>query len=202
MDDSTRDVGLRPDASEIEADGGPWPELPVPADVVISCQSFGMSGHGRLVWAEGSAEAPFMCILDNPGAREDKLGNPYTCGTRLTLRAAAREAGLDVDELYITYLVKCRPLRAYDKSLARDVGRGFLQQQACLLLPQVLVLFGDVVTRCLTGDVQASVRALRGTTLRIFDTPAIVTYHPLAARRRTNLYPLLVADLRRVLATP
>lgn len=174
-----------------------WPEIPVPPDVVIDCKAFGLAGHGRLVWAEGNAEAPVMLLLDNPGARETKEGIPFVCGTRQTLRAAAMEADIDPDNVYVTFLTKCRPLRVYDKEHAWQVGRRYVAEQIRSLRPRVLVVFGDVVTRAMTEDSGTSVRNLRGKPLTIHGIPTVPTYHPLAARRRPNLFPVLVEDLAR-----
>lgn len=174
-----------------------WPELTVPATVEIDCETFGLGGHGRLVWAEGNESALVMLLLDNPGARETPEGEPFVCGTRQTLRTAATEAGMDTDDLYVTFLVKCRPRRAYDREKARSAGLKYVRLQIRTRQLKVIVLFGDVVTSVLTGDDSASVRALRNTPVTVDGIPTVVTYHPLAARRRPNLYPLLVDDLTR-----
>ena len=34
-----------------------------------------------MICGEGNSDAPIMIILDNPGAREDREGNPNVCGT-------------------------------------------------------------------------------------------------------------------------
>lgn len=137
-----------------------------------------------------------MLVVDNPGARETSAGVPFTCGTRMTLTRAALEAGLDLTDIYVTYLVKCRPLRKYDRAVAYDVGIRYVLMQVGERQPSVLVLLGDVVAKAVTGAADASVRALRGSSLTVRGIPAVVSYHPLAARRRPNLYPALVADLR------
>lgn len=69
----------------------PWPEVSAPTGV--DCTQFGLGGHGRLVWGEGYPGAPLMIVLDNPGARENRSGEPYVCGTRQTLRRALHRAG-------------------------------------------------------------------------------------------------------------
>lgn len=186
-----------PDRRAVTQSAEPWPEQSVPPDVAIDCDAFGLGGHGRLVWGEGDAKAPLIFLLDNPGARETPAGVPYVCGTRLTLRSAATEAVLDVDHIYVTFLIKCQPRRAYDRKKAHSVGLKYLYDQLRTHHPEVLVLFGDVVTRVVTGDETTSVRALRNTEITAYGIPTLVTYHPLAARRRPNLYPLLVDDLAR-----
>lgn len=138
-----------------------------------------------------------MIVLDNPGAREDPKGDPYVCGSRLTLRRAMAAAGLPEQAVYLTYLLKCRPRRAYDHPWAWAVGLRHLERQWRDKNPAIIVLLGDVVVRAVTGQATASVRATRGRTLRVQGITAVTGYHPLAARRRPNLYPLLVADLQR-----
>lgn len=178
------------------ASATPWPELPPPSGV-IDCNTFGMGGHGRFVWGEGNPASRLMFVLDNPGAREDKAGVAFVCGTRRTLRAAMEEAGIPPDDVYVTYLIKCRSLRAYDKPRARAIGADVLRQQVGAVGPHRLVLFGDVVVQSLIGA-DVSVKTSRGTDLKVFQIDATTTYHPLAARRRPNLYPLLVEDLGRI----
>ncbi|GAB6875829.1 uracil-DNA glycosylase [Thermaerobacter litoralis] len=171
----------------------PWPEVPAPRGA--SCAQFGLEGHGRLVWGEGDPGARLWLVLDNPGAREDPAGRPWVCGTRRTLRQALWAAGLGDRLPFLTFLVKCRPRRAYDRQRAQRAGIGHLARQVADGQPLLLVLLGDVVVRAVLGDPHAAVRPLRGQRLRALGTPALVSYHPLAARRRPALFPRLVEDL-------
>ncbi|CAH0344113.1 uracil-DNA glycosylase family protein [Bacillus sp. CECT 9360] len=82
-----------------------WPEEPTP-EKHLSCRECGLYEHGsRMVWGEGNPDAPIMIILDNPGAREDREGSPFVCGTRQTLQKAANEVGLDAIDLYVTSIL-------------------------------------------------------------------------------------------------
>lgn len=175
-----------------------WEEDPAPPGV--SCAEFGLTGHGRLVWGEGNPNGRLMIVLDNPGARETPTGAPYMCGTRLTLTRAAAEAGLDLPDIYVTYLVKCRPLRAYDRELAHRAGLKHLASQIRERRPAALLLLGDVVTKAVLEDESASVRTGRGAALHVDGVPAFVGYHPLAVRRRPALYPMLIEDMERIRA--
>ncbi|WP_370636313.1 uracil-DNA glycosylase family protein [Cohnella sp. CFH 77786] len=96
------------------------PEEAAPAHA-RECGRCELSGQRtRVIWGEGNPDAPIFLLLDNPGAREDRQGNAFVCGTRETLQMGMREAGLPTDAVYVTYLLKCRPIRAYDKPLARE----------------------------------------------------------------------------------
>jgi DNA polymerase len=147
----------------------PLPEVPPPpgAEACLRCELARQRSRG--IWGEGDPAAPVLVLLDNPGAREDAAGSPFVCGTRQTLQSAARAAGLPLDQIYVTWVLKCRPRRSYDKEAARAACLPYLGQQLGEHPRRIVIVLGNV--------------ALRG-------------YHPLAVRRRPNLFPLLVADLQ------
>ena len=93
-----------------------------------NCANSGIASSG-----EGNPQGTLMLILDNPGAREDREGNPFLCGTRETLQLGMKEAGMDINSVYVTYLLKRRPIRAYDKPATRAACLPHLQSQ---LLPE------------------------------------------------------------------
>jgi uracil-DNA glycosylase family 4 len=150
----------------------------------------------RVIWGEGNPEAPIYMILDNPGAREDKEGNPFVCGTRETLQQGLHETGLDTNRVYVTYLLKCRPIRAYNKPLARETCMQHLQFQLEGRKPKLLFCLGNVVVQSLFHNPEADVKQLRGQWHEIQGIPAAVTYHPLAVRRRPVLMPMFLEDLK------
>ncbi|WP_217597650.1 uracil-DNA glycosylase [Cohnella sp. GbtcB17] len=164
---------------------------------IENCQLCELAGQRtRVVWGEGSPDAPIMMILDNPGAREDREGNAFLCGTRETLQLGMREAGIDTSDVFVSYLLKCRPLRAYNKPEARAACLPHLQMQILQKRPLVLFGFGNVVSEALFPELEdASVKALRGSWLSYQDTPIGFTYHPLAVRRRPNLLKYFIEDL-------
>jgi uracil-DNA glycosylase family 4 len=181
----------------------PWPEVSPPPGVDARALCGLVSGAPRLVWAEGNALAPCAVVLDNPGAREDRQGHPQVCGTRQTLRLALEGAGLHPSEVHLLFLYKCRPLRAYDRIAANAAFLPILREQVRASPACVLVGLGNTVAQALLGP-HTEVRTMRGRWLRWCGRPLRLGYHPLAARRRPQLLPLLVADLAeaaRVLVT-
>lgn len=170
------------------------PELPVP-HLARDCRRCALANQRRrIIWAEGNPTAPILILLDNPGAREDAAGRPFTCGTRLTLGAALEAAGLPASDVYVTYLLKCRPTRAYDKQAARAACLPYLEHQLSMSAPRIVVLLGEVVAKELLGP-SVELRSARGRWHVYAGLPAMVSYHPLAARRRPNLFPFLASDL-------
>lgn len=152
--------------------------------------------RARVIWGEGNPSAPIMLIMDNPGAREDRDGRAFVCGTRETLQRGLREAGIDTASVYVTYLLKCRPIRAYDKPAAREACSPHLDMQATEQRPLVAFGFGNVVAEALLPHLEgATVKELRGTWQDWRGVPLGFTYHPLAVRRRPNLMRIFVEDL-------
>lgn len=164
-----------------------WPEDAMPEDAsgYLNCEI--CTPRSRVVWGEGNPEAPVAVILDNPGAREDRDGREYVCGTRQTLQDALHSAGLSADDVYVTYLLKCRPLRAYDKEAVRAFSKPFLVRQIEAMRPEFVVCLGDTVVQAMFDDKGAHVKDLRGRWRVLLGRPCLVSYHPLAVRRRPNL---------------
>lgn len=171
------------------------PEDPLPANLTDQ-QRLALSDHtsARLIWGEGNPVAPIFVILDNPGARETKEGRPFLCGTRETLQKGIHSAGLALETVYVSYLLKARPLKKYDKERIRRLALGFLLEQVRRHRPQVVVCLGDVVVKSYFGDRDISVKRLRGRIHPVHGCATITSYHPLAVRRRPVLYKYFVQD--------
>ncbi len=147
-----------------------------------------------MIWGEGNPDARIFVLLDNPGAREDKLGEQFVCGARQALYAATAKAGLKEDDLYVTYVLRCRPRRKYDKELARSTCLGFLQEQIAAKHPELLVCLGNVAAQAYLEDVLAEIKNLRGEIIMHNGIATAFSYHPLAIRRRPSLQTLFDAD--------
>ncbi|HHY14930.1 MAG TPA: uracil-DNA glycosylase [Firmicutes bacterium] len=172
------------------------PEDPLPAHLTDN-QLRLLNSHtsARLIWGEGNSAAPLFIVLDNPGARETKEGKPFLCGTRETLLRGIAAAGLALEQVYVSFLLKARPLGKYDKEKARGLALDFLREQIDRHKPQIVICLGDVVTKAYFGDPQASAKKLRGKTHMVHGFTTIVSYHPLAVRRRPSLYKHFTQDL-------
>lgn len=171
-----------------------WPEDKVPARAkgYEECQV--CTEKSRVIWGEGNPKASIVVILDNSGARKDKDGMDYVCGTRETLQKAANQVNLSEKDIYLTYLLKCRPLAKYDKEEARAFSKPYLAEQINNIKPKIILCLGDVVVQTMFDDKQASVKDLRESWHTILGYPALVSYHPLAVRRRPNLLKYFMKD--------
>ena len=139
-----------------------------------------------------------MIILDNPGAREDREGESFLCGTRQTLQEVANDAGLKTDDLYVTFILKRKPVRAYEKELTRQICMKHLDQQLTEKKPILLLCLGNVAVQSFFQNPEAEVKLLRGSWHDVRGIQTAVAYHPLAVRRRPNLRSLFLEDLKLV----
>ncbi|MBU8878436.1 uracil-DNA glycosylase [Bacillus sp. FJAT-29790] len=171
-----------------------WPEEPTP-EHFKNCSECGLNEHGsRMIWGEGNPEAPIMVVLDNPGAREDREGNPIVCGTRQTLQEAVNHVGLIKEDVYVTYILKRKPVRAYDKERTRQICMIHLKEQLQFKQPALIVCLGNIAVQSFFQNPEADVKALRGKMYRVQGFQTAVGYHPLAVRRRPNMRKLFVED--------
>ncbi len=172
-----------------------WPEDPTP-DYLKDCRECGLYKQGsRMVWGEGNPEAPIMVILDNPGAREDREGSSFVCGTRQTFQEVASEVGLTKDDLYVTFILKRKPVRAYDKDQVRQTCMMHLDQQIQGKKPALILCLGNVAVQSFFQNPEVDVKTLRGSWHDVQGYQTAVAYHPLAVRRRPNLRSLFKSDL-------
>ncbi|MBM7608127.1 DNA polymerase [Lysinibacillus composti] len=177
-----------------------WPEESTP-DSLKNCSNCGLFQHGsRMVWGEGNPKAPILILLDNPGSREDSKNKPFICGTRQTLQQAAFHVGLTPDDLYVTYVLKRKPTRAYDKEQTRKICMNHLEAQLQTKRPQMIVCLGNVAVQSFFQNQELDVKSLRGQFHHVNGYKAAVAYHPLAVRRRPNLWSAFLEDWQLIAA--
>ena len=171
------------------------PEISPPNNVV-GCQKCELCGHKnkRLIWGEGNPLAQIFVILDNPGARENNLGEPMVCGTRKVLQKAVLNAGIDIQNIFVSYLLKCRPTKKYDKEKSRLICKNYLLEQIVDHQPRIVCCLGDVAVQSYFNNINVTVKGLRGSDYNINKIKTIVSYHPLAVLRRPTLYKYFVSD--------
>lgn len=175
-----------------------WPEDPLP-EYAAGCEKCELCGHRtRIIWGEGSPQGELIVLLDNPGRREDKEGQPFVCGARQALQAAAYAAGFDQNDIYVTYILKCRPKKAYDKGAARSQCIGYFGQQLKQGNFKALLCLGDTAVKTFFSDPELTVKSTRGTWHNIRGIPTYTSYHPFAVRRRPNLYKIFLKDWQAV----
>jgi DNA polymerase len=162
----------------------------------------------QAVFGKGPAKARLMLVGETPGDREDLAGEPFVGPAGGLLRKALAEAGIEVDDAYLTNAVKhfkWRPQgkrRLHQAPRAAEVNacRPWLEAEVDAVGPEAIVALGATATRSLFGT-KVRVMKDRGKLLESDLAPlATVTIHPSAVLRagddRAEAYESLVADLK------
>jgi uracil-DNA glycosylase family 4 len=175
-----------------------WTEQKIP-EAAEGCRNCELcTQRTRIIWGEGNPSGSVIVILDNPGSREDSEGNEFVCGARQALQRAAYEAGFSREDLYVTYILKCRPKRAYDKELSRGICIVHLERQLKAHDYKAAFCLGDTAVKSFFGDPELTAKNTRGKWHTVRGLPTYASYHPLAIRRRPNLYNIFLDDWRSV----
>jgi DNA polymerase len=164
----------------------------------------------QAVFGEGPAKAGLMLVGETPGDKEDLAGEPFVGPAGGVLRKALVEAGIEVDDAYLTNAVKhfkWRPQGKRRLHVTPRVGemnacRPWLEAEVDAVDPEAIVALGATATRSLFGP-KVKVTEDRG---RLLESDlaeiAAVTIHPSAVLRagedRADAYASLVADLKLV----
>ncbi len=167
---------------------------------VASCSACPLSEH-RLhpVFGSGEPGASLMVIGEGPGEMEDRSGKPFVgkAGEYLDAWLSAISLSRSSD-IYITNVVKCRP--PHNRDPEPEEVRAclpYLLRQIELIKPRMILCLGRYASQTILEN-QKPLRALRGTIHRYHEIPTVVTYHPAAVLRNTDLRKDVWQDLKLV----
>ena len=149
-----------------------------------------------------------MLVGEQPGDQEDRQGHPFVGPAGGVLWRCLDDAGIDRDAVFVTNAVKHfkhedrgkRRLHKKPNTAEVEACHPWIDAELHAVGGHVIVALGATAARSLFGRTMA-IAANRGTTLRVGDRPAIVTYHPSAVLRAEDaaaqIRAALIEDLRR-----
>lgn len=152
-----------------------------------ACRACPLWKHAtQTVFGEGVEHASVMLVGEQPGDKEDLEGAPFVGPAGRILRQALGEAGVDMDDVYITNAVKHFKFeprgkrRLHKKPNTAEVRACYpwLKREMELVQPKLVVLMGATAALSVLGKATGVGRS-RG---RVMTTPeglqAVVTVHP------------------------
>jgi DNA polymerase len=159
----------------------------------------------------GGRKARVMLVGEQPGDEEDKQGEPFVGPAGGLLRRAITDAGLTLDDIYLTNAVKHfywepRGPRRIHKTPAQrhiDACRAWLEKEIAKAKPVVIVALGSTALNGVMGGKMKVGDARQERLEHVSGTRVVATYHPSAALRvpdkeaRAQMYETIVADLRK-----
>ena len=161
----------------------------------------------QTVFGFGHPDASMVLIGEQPGDREDMVGEPFVGPAGRVLDRALERAGVARTDVYVTNVVKHFRFRREGK-LRIHRTPGVEHVRACLpwlhaelssVRPQLLVTLGATAAKALLGS-SFRLTQHRSELLKYESLPLVATIHPSAVlrgpkERQTEMFDELVADL-------
>lgn len=130
------------------------------SSAILQCRSCDLCENGtRPVVGAGPANARLMIVGEQPGDREEKIGQPFVGPAGQLLDELLAEVGLDREQVYLTNVVKHfhHEARGKQRLHKRPSARHeaacspWLHREVTLVRPQVVLALGVVAMNALVG---------------------------------------------------
>ena len=139
----------------------------------------------QVVFGEGKVGAALMLVGEGPGESEDREGRPFVGRAGVLLNGALAAAGLLREEVWITNLVRSRPVRKVDNHLRNraplagevEACRIWMEAELRYVAPRVVVCLGAVPAHYLVHK-GLRLNEERGRLFAVDGTRRLATYHP------------------------
>ena len=160
------------------------------------------AGRTQVVFGEGNPDATLAFVGEAPGFHEDREGTPFAGRARDLLERLLGGIGLELDDVYLATVLKCRPPGNRDP-LPDEVAacEPYLYRQLELVQPRVVASLGSFATALLSGRALGITRVhgqeqevtLGGRRVTLYPL-----YHPAAALYTPAMLKVLEADFARL----
>lgn len=163
----------------------------------------------NLVIGRGSPNAKILFVGEAPGKKEDELGMPFMGAAGKNLNNLLKIVDLNMDTIYITNILKCRPPKNRNPSIEEiKAHTPWLLKQIKDLKPEVICSLGNYATKFFMalGDVdemkkQPGITQVHGVVQEIefwgLKIKLIPLFHPAAIiYNRVKLTPLWEKDMK------
>lgn len=170
-------------------------------DLADKCQTNCMEGVGP-------SKAKIMIVGDCPGFTDDYAGVPFTGDSGAKLNYLLEKAGIDRDDVYLTFAVKCKAFRPSDiKAKHIEACESYLIREILDVRPRVIITMGKAPLISLTGE--TTVKDFRGhfeefevdykhkKKERTFKTKVIPTFSATASLAKWEYNDYIIHDLKK-----
>jgi DNA polymerase len=111
----------------------------------------------RVVFGEGDVNAPVMLVGQGPGVIDEQTGQPFSGPSGALLDQALAEVGLQREKLWLTNVIKCRPVKGERGRLVDrppstaelKACRPWLDGELAIVQPRIVVCIGVPAARAL-----------------------------------------------------
>jgi len=164
----------------------------------------------NIVFGVGNLNADILFVGEAPGKNEDEQGLPFVGAAGKNLNKMLNEVGLDMDEIYITNILKCRPPMNRDP-LPEEIEKhkAYLIKQIKEIKPKIICSLGNYATKFFMahGDVEKmksipGITKFHGRALEMefegLKIKLMPLFHPAAIIYKRDLIPLWNKDMEKV----
>lgn len=179
--------------------GSPFSDL---IDEVRNCKKCDLhKTRTNAVFGKGPIDAKIMLIGEAPGRDEDLKGIPFVGKAGKELDSMLSSAGIKIDEVFITNVVKCRPPgNRNPESYEMMKCNPYLVRQVEVIRPKVIILLGNIALSLVTGSA-SGITKMRGKIMEYMSYPAIPTFHPAYVIRNPGSAKIVVEDFKKALGS-
>jgi len=161
------------------------------------------------VFASGDPDSKILLLGEAPGADEVTAGEPFVGKAGILLNALFAEAGISRAQVYISNVVKYRPVVRSERSLRnRTPSRNeilywlpVIKQEIALICPQVIVTLGNIPLQTilmLSGSSKETIGNCHGFSRTVFIDEHAYTlfplYHPASSIYNRSLIDVMRED--------
>lgn len=162
----------------------------------------------RMVFGEGPIKAKVMLIGEAPGKNEEETGKPFVGAAGKNLDEFLDVLKLSRDEIYITNVVKIRPVKV-NEATGRKSNRtpdsfeikeslDVLKRQIEIIGPKIVVTLGNVPLRGVTGINDAKIGDYHGRMMKIGELNVFPLYHPASIIYNRSLKEIYLEDIKKL----
>ena len=158
------------------------------------------------VYGDGDPRAKIVMVGEAPGEQETLLGRPFVGKAGKNLDEFLELTGLRRAEMYITNVVKFRPVKISEKGRASNrpptkeeiaLFLPWLKRELDILRPQVIVTLGNVPLKALMGA-QVNIGDVHGVAAECSGMTVFPMYHPASLIYNPSLKPVYAADMAKL----
>ncbi len=160
-----------------------------------------------LVFGEGAERAALMLVGEAPGAQESLLGRPFVGKAGKNLDEFLTLSGFDRAQLYITNVVKFRPVKTSEKGTVSNrtptreevaLFLPWLQREIAMVRPECIVSLGNTPLRALMGG-KMVIGNVHGRFQMLPDGQLLFPlYHPASVIYNRALRDTYIEDVKRL----
>lgn len=162
----------------------------------------------KLVFGDGNVKTKIFLIGEAPGGDEEKEGRPFVGKAGKNLNEFIEIVGLNRGDLYITNVVKLRPINISEKT-GKPVNRTpngeeidfflpFLKEEINVVAPELVVTLGNVPLKAVTGDKKITIGDVHGTLIEGENFKLFPLYHPASIIYNRSLKDTYFSDLEKI----